>query len=88
MEVMSVGIPVICSNIYGNTEIVNKANGFIHNSNEDLNFSKISKSILNNHLNIKKKNKKRNLAQLTILKKFDLKICQSDFNKIIYRYYI
>ena len=40
MEAMSLGIPVICSNIPGNTEIINK-NGYVLKSLDNLEMQKI-----------------------------------------------
>lgn len=47
MEAMSLGIPVICSNIPGNTEIINKKNGYILNSLDNLEMQKIIRDIKN-----------------------------------------
>lgn len=45
MEAMSFGIPIICSNIPGNTEIINKLNGYIIKSNADIEFQNVINQI-------------------------------------------
>ena len=45
MEAMSFGIPIICSNIPGNTEIINKLNGYIIKSNTDIEFQNVINQI-------------------------------------------
>ena len=45
MEAMSLSIPVICSNIPGNTEIVNNENGYVLSSYNNLDIEKIVKQI-------------------------------------------
>ena len=47
MEAMSLGIPVICSNIPGNTEIINKKNGYVLKSSDNLEMQKIIRDIKN-----------------------------------------
>ena len=47
MEAMSLGIPVICSNIPGNTEIINKKNGYVLKSLDNLEMQKIIRDIKN-----------------------------------------
>jgi len=45
MEAMSLSIPVICSNIPGNTEIVNNENGYVLSSYNNVDIEKIVKQI-------------------------------------------
>ena len=47
MEAMSLGIPVICSDIPGNTEIINNKNGYVLKSSNDLEMKKIIEEIKN-----------------------------------------
>lgn len=47
MEAMSLGIPVICSNIPGNTEIINDKNGYVLKSLDNLEMQKIISDIKN-----------------------------------------
>ena len=42
---MSFGIPIICSNIPVNTEIINKLNGYIIKSNTDIEFQNVINQI-------------------------------------------
>lgn len=86
MEAMSCGIPVVCSNIPGNLELVNNKNGIIFNKDFDKNYLKIIKQISLNHRNYEKKLIKRKRAYLTIEKKFHRinnykKFCDIIFSK-------
>ena len=60
MEAMSLSIPIICSNIPGNTEIVNNENGYVLSSYNNLDIEKIVKQIKidleNNNIEIKRIN--------------------------------
>ena len=58
MEAMSLGIPVICSDIPGNTEIINNKNGYVLKSSNDLEMKKIIEEIKNDLENRTVYNKK------------------------------
>ena len=58
MEAMSLGIPVICSDIPGNTEIINNKNGYVLKSSSDLEMKKIIEEIKNDLENRTVYNKK------------------------------
>ena len=70
MEAMSCGIPIVCSNIPGNLELVNNKNGIIFNQKIDKNYIKLIRQISSNHKNYKKKLIKRQEAYSTIEKNF------------------
>ena len=59
MEALSCSIPIICSNIPGNIEIINKKNGYILDELSNDNYISISKIIRNDYLNKKKYIKKK-----------------------------
>ena len=66
MEAMSLGIPVICSNIPGNTEIINKKNGYVLKSLDNLEMQKIITDIkqdLENKTFYKKKIETKNFVK-------------------------
>ena len=53
MEAMSLSIPVICSNIPGNLEIVNSENGYILDAYDEDEIKKLASRIKNDYENKK-----------------------------------
>ena len=87
MESLSCGIPVICSNIHGNREIINEKNGYIlknYSEDEMINLSKIIHNDLNEKENFIQKKRQCIKATSEIL---DNKLNSQEFIKIINKYY-
>ena len=87
MESLSCGIPVICSNIPGNREIIDEKNGYIlknYSEDEMFNLSKIIHNDLNKKENFIQKKRQCIKTTSEIL---DNKINSQKFIKIINKYY-
>jgi len=83
MEALSCSIPVICSNIPGNTEIINNKNGYILNNLNSNDYNSISDRIRIDYSNKKKYFQKRKDAFQTVLKKISRKKCQNNLKIIL-----
>lgn len=83
MEALSCSIPVICSNIPGNTEIINQHNGYVLKKLNEKNYSLVSKIIQSDFSNKKKYFKKRTNSFHIVLKKISRKKNQLELSKIL-----
>ena len=83
MEALSCSIPIICSNIPGNTEIINKQNGYVLNKLNEKNYSLVSKIIKSDFFNKKKYFDKRKKSYQVIIKKISRRKNQLALNKIL-----
>lgn len=83
MEALSCSIPIICSKIPGNKEIINKKNGYLIDSFNDYSYSSISIKIRRDYLNKEKYIKKRISSHQSVLKKICRKKNQLLLNKIL-----
>jgi len=82
MEALSCSVPVICSNISGNNEIINKRNGYLVNSFNKNEYLSISRRVLKDIKNNKYKDK-QNESFKTSLNKIYRPKCLAEFGKII-----
>lgn len=80
MEALASGLPIVCSNIRGNTDLVNnKQNGYLCNPDSDIEFTNKIKLILEDE-NLSKLISKNNLKSI---KKFDKELI-NEYMKMIY----
>ena len=82
MEAMSLGIPIICSNIPGNTEIINNKNGYVLKSLDNLEMQKIIKTIKNDLKNKSFYDKKIKTINL-VKNKLDRKIVLQQMKNLL-----
>ena len=87
MEAMSFSIPVICSKIPGNTEIVNNSNGYVLHSYENVDINNLIKNILDD-LKSNNFNQKRTLTFKTIKEKIDRNIALRDMRNLLSKKYL
>jgi len=87
MEAMSLSIPIICSKIPGNTEIVNNSNGYVLNSYEKVDFNNVIKNILGD-LKSNKFIEKRNLTFKTIKEKVNREVALRDMKNLLSKKYL
>ena len=83
MEALSCSIPIICSNIPGNTEIINQQNGYVLKKLNKKNYSLVSKIIQSDFSNKKKYFEKRKKSFQVVLRKISRKKNQLDLSKIL-----
>jgi colanic acid/amylovoran biosynthesis glycosyltransferase len=83
MEAMSLGIPIICSNIPGNTEIINNQNGYVLNSLNSSKIEKIILDIINDYKNITFYEKKKIKTIDFVKRKLDRKIVLNQMKNIL-----
>lgn len=82
MEALSCSLPIICSDIPGNNEIINKRNGYLIKSFNEKEYLSISKKIMLDIKNNRYKNKQKEALKTTLEKINRLK-CLVSLNKII-----
>jgi glycosyltransferase involved in cell wall biosynthesis len=87
MEAMSFSIPIICSKIPGNTEIVNNSNGYVLHSYENEDVNNLIKNILDD-LKSSNFNQKRTLTFKTIKEKIDRNIAIRDMRNLLSKKYL
>jgi glycosyltransferase involved in cell wall biosynthesis len=87
MEAMSFSIPIICSKIPGNTEIVNNSNGYVLHSYENVDINNLIKNILDD-LKSNNFNQKRTLTFKTIREKIDRNIAIRDMRNLLSKKYL
>ncbi len=87
MEAMSFSIPIICSKIPGNTEIVNNSNGYVLHSYENVDINNLIKNILDD-LKSNNFNQKRILTFKTIKEKIDRNIALRDMRNLLSKKYL
>jgi glycosyltransferase involved in cell wall biosynthesis len=86
MEALSCSIPVICSKIPGNTEIINNNNGYILDKFDDKNYDLISKKILYDYINKQPYYKKRRESFKSVVDKISRRKNQLELKKILYNF--
>lgn len=86
MEALSCSIPVICSKIPGNTEIINNNNGYILDKFDDKNYNLLSKKILFDYTNKQPYFKKRRESFKSVVDKISRKKNQIKLKKILYNF--
>lgn len=82
MEALSCSLPIICSDIPGNNEIINKRNGYLIKSFNEKEYLSISKKIMVDIKNNRYQNKQKESLKTTLEKINRLK-CLASLNKII-----
>ena len=87
MEAMSFSIPIICSKIPGNTEIVNNNNGYVLHSYENEDINNLIKNILDD-LKSNNFNQKRTMTFKTIMEKIDRNIVIKDMRNLLSKKYL
>lgn len=86
MEALSCSIPVICSKIPGNTEIINNNNGYILDKFDNKNYDLLSKKILYDYISKQRYFKKRKEAFKNVIVKISRKKNQIKLKKILYNF--
>ena len=82
MEALSCSVPVICSNVSGNSEIINKKNGYLVNFFNKNEYLSISRRVLKDIKNNKYKDKQKESFKTSLNKIYRPK-CLAEFGKII-----
>ena len=82
MEAMSLSIPVICSNIPGNLEIVNSENGYILDAYDEDEIKKLASRIKNDYEN-KKFQIKRESTFKTVNEKINRKVVLENMKNLL-----
>ena len=82
MEAMSLSIPVICSSIPGNLEIVNSENGYILNTYDENEIKKLANEIKNDYKNQKFKIKRENTFK-TVNEKINRKVVLENMKNLL-----
>ena len=83
MEALSCSIPVICSKIPGNIEIINNINGYILDKFNNKNYDLLSKKILHGYVNKQHYYRKRQASFQSVTKKISRKKNQIKLKKIL-----
>ena len=82
MEAMSLSIPVICSSIPGNLEIVNSENGYILNTYDENEIKKLANEIKNDYKNQQFKIKRENTFK-TVNEKINRKVVLENMKNLL-----
>ena len=83
MEAMAIPLPIICSNIRGNKDlIINGKNGFLVNKNDENLYAEFLKRLIDND-NLKKQFENNNLVEI---RKYDIEKINTNMEKIYSTY--